>query len=56
MENKKKRSRAIDTIFYWVRDRIQQNNFHILREEGEKNLTDYVTKHHPIWHQSVGVN
>ena len=36
--------------FYWVRGRIQQNYFHILWEEGKKNLADYVTKHHPIWH------
>ena len=24
--------------------------FHILWEEGKKNLADYFTKHHPIWH------
>ena len=47
---KQKISRAIDMIFYWVRDRIRQNHLHILREEGKKNLADYVTKHHPIWH------
>ena len=49
--NKKKlKSRAIDSRFYWVRDIIGQNNFHIFWEEGKKNLADYVTKHHPIWH------
>ena len=37
-------------IFYWVRERIQQNHFHIFWEEVQKNLPDYVTKHHPIWH------
>ena len=47
---KQKRSRAIDMRFYWVRDRIRQNYFHIFWEEGKKNLADYVTKHHPIWH------
>ena len=26
---RKKISRAIDMIFYWVRDRIRQNHFHI---------------------------
>ena len=36
--------------FYWVRDRIQQNHFHIFWEKGRKNQVDYVTKHHPIWH------
>ena len=35
--------------FYWVRDRIRQNHFHIFYEEGRKKLADYVTKHHPIW-------
>ena len=46
---KQKRSRVIDMIFYWVRDRIRQNHFHISWEEGKNNLADYVTKHHPIW-------
>ena len=50
---KQKRSRAIDMIFYWVRDRIPQNHFHIFWEEGKKNLADYVIKHHPIWHHIV---
>ena len=36
--------------FYWVRDRIRKDNFHIFRKEGKKNLGDYVKKHHPIWH------
>ena len=31
-----KRSRAKDMIFYWVRDRIRQNHFHIFSEEGKK--------------------
>ena len=36
-------------IFYWVRDRIWKNHFHVFWEEGKKDLADYVTKHHPIW-------
>ena len=44
-------SRAIDMTSYWVRDRIRQNHFRIFWEEGKKNLTDYVTKHHSIWQQ-----
>ena len=43
-------SRDIDMKFYWVHDRIRQNNFHILWEEGNENLVDYVTKHQPLWH------
>ena len=51
---KQKISRSIDMRFYWVRDRIRQNHFHIFWEEGKKNLADYVTKHHPIWnHRSM---
>ena len=46
---KQKRYRAIDIRFYWVRDRIQQNHFNVLWEEGNKNLADYVTTHQPIW-------
>ena len=42
--------RSIDMIFYWVRDIIEQNKFHILWEEGNKNLVDYVTKHLSKWH------
>ena len=41
--------------FYWVRDRIQQNHFHIFWEEGKKNLEDYVTKHHPVWHHRATI-
>ena len=43
-------SRAIDMIFYLVRDRIRQNYFHIFWEEEKKNLVEYVTKHQLIWH------
>ena len=48
---KQKISRAIDMRFYWVRDIIQQKHSHILWEEGNKNLADYVTNQHPIWHR-----
>ena len=47
---KQKISRAIDMIFYWVRYIIRQNHFHVFWEDGKKKLSDYVTKHHPIWH------
>ena len=47
---KQKIFKAIDMRFYWVRDRIQQNLFHIFWEEGKENLAYYVTKHHCIWH------
>ena len=47
---KRKRSQAIDMMFYRVRDIIRGNHFRIFWEEGEKNLVDYVTKHHTIFH------
>ena len=47
---RQKQSRAIDMIFYWVRNIIRQNRFHILWKGGKKKLADYVTKHHPVWY------
>ena len=46
---KQKRSRAIDMILYWFRDRTRKNHFHIFWEEEKKYLSYYVTKNHPIW-------
>ena len=43
-------SRAINMIFYWVRDIIRRIHFHIFWEERKKNPADYVAKHHPIWY------
>ena len=37
---KQKISRSIDKRFYWVKDRIRQNHFHIFWEEGKKNLAN----------------
>ena len=34
--------------FYWVRDKVRQNHFHIFWEDIKKNMADYFTKHHPI--------
>ena len=47
---KQKRSKAIDMRFYWVRDRVQQNQFSILWRKGELNKADYFTKHHAAKH------
>ena len=45
-----KRSKAMDMRFYWLRDRIRQNQFHVFWRRGEENLAHYVTKHHPTKH------
>ena len=51
---KKKRSKAIDMRFYWVRDRVNQNQFLIYRRPGANNVGDYVSKHHsPAHHQTI---
>jgi hypothetical protein len=47
---KQQRSRAIDMRFYWVRDRVKQNQFHIYWGPGKLNLADYYSKHHPPAH------
>jgi hypothetical protein len=47
---KQKRSKAIDMRFYWIRDRIKQNQFIIKWKRGVENLADYFTKHHPPSH------
>ena len=47
---KQQRSKAIDMRFYWVRDRIAQNQFHVYWAPGKTNLADYFTKHHSAKH------
>jgi hypothetical protein len=47
---KQQRSRAIDMRFYWVRDRVKQQQFHIYWGPGKLNLADYYSKHHPPAH------
>ena len=47
---KQKRSKAIDMRFYWVRDRVSQNQFQIYWQKGKLNRADYFTKHHPASH------
>ncbi len=50
---KQKRSKAIDMRFYWVRDRVRQNQFTIFWRKGADNLADYFTKHHPPSHHQA---
>ena len=45
-----RRSRAIDMRFYWIRDRVQQNQFHMYWAPAHLNLADYFTKHHTPSH------
>ena len=43
-------SRVIDMHFYWIRDRIKQNQFHVYWAPAHLNLADYFTKHHTPSH------
>lgn len=47
---KQRKSRSMDMRFYWIRDRIQQNQFFVYWAPGPANLADYFTKHHPTSH------
>ena len=54
---KQKRSKAIDMRFYWVRDRVNQNQFRIYWRPGANNVGEYVSKHHsPVHHRSMRPN
>ena len=50
---KQVRSKAIDMRFYWVQDRIEQDQFHVFWAPGPTNVADYYTKHHPIYHHQA---
>jgi hypothetical protein len=43
-------SKAIDMRFYWVRDRVEQDQFQIFWAPGRTHFADYFTKHHPPSH------
>ncbi|MGL5935528.1 MAG: reverse transcriptase domain-containing protein, partial [Cetobacterium sp.] len=47
-----KRSKAMDMRFYWVQDRVAQNQFQIHWQQGESNHADYFTKHHSPAHHT----
>ena len=50
---KQRRSKAIDMRFYWVRDRVRQNQFVVHWRRGSDNLADYFTKHHSPSHHRL---
>jgi hypothetical protein len=47
---KQKRSKAMDMRFYWIRDRVRQNQYHVNWRHGSTNHADYFTRHHPPKH------
>lgn len=50
---KQKRSKAIDTHFYWIRDRVCQGQSKIFWSKGKTNRADYYSKHHPGSHHQA---
>ena len=53
-EMRQKLSKAFDMRFYWVRDRIDQNQFKLIWRKGKLNMADYFTKHHsPAHHKHL---
>ena len=47
---KQRRSKSNDMKFYWIQDRILQDQFRVFWNKGLLNLADYFTKHHPVKH------
>ena len=44
----------MDMRFYWIKDRVQQKQFHIYWKPGKYNKANYFTKHHPaLHHQNI---
>jgi hypothetical protein len=51
---KQKRTKSMDMLFYWIKDRVKQGQFHVYWGPGFQNLADYFTKHHsPAHHKRI---
>jgi hypothetical protein len=48
-----KRSKAMDMIVYWVKDRVEQDQFNVGWAPGDTNMGDYFTKHHSPAHHKL---
>jgi hypothetical protein len=49
-----KRSKAMDMIFYWVKDRAEQDQFDVGWAPDDTNMGDYFTMHHsPAHHKRI---
>jgi hypothetical protein len=46
-------SRAMDMRFYWIQDRVRQNQFQVYWAPGTDNVGDYYTKDRPAKHHEV---
>ena len=50
---KQKHSKTIDMRYHWIQDRIQQKQFDVYWQPGNKNLADYFSKHHAPFHHKA---
>ena len=50
---RQKFSRGFDMRFYWLRDRIEQQQFQLIWRKGKANMADYFTEHHPPYHHKL---
>ena len=50
---KQRKSKEMDTSFYWIRDRKIQKKFNIYWKPGSTNKGDYFTNHFPPAHHST---
>jgi hypothetical protein len=49
-----KRSKEMDMRFYWVEERVEQDQFNVGWAPGDTNMGDYFTKHHsPAHHKRM---
>ena len=48
---RQRKSKSMDMRFYWIQDRVEQKQFHVVYwRPGHTNLADYFTKHHSPAH------
>jgi hypothetical protein len=47
---KQRKARLMDMPFYWIQNRVKQNQFIVYWQPGTEKLANYFTKHHPASH------
>ncbi len=50
---KQRKSKSMDMLYYWIRDRCHLKQFIVYWRPGADNLADYFTKHHPASHHRL---
>ena len=49
-----RRSHVIDMHFYWIRDHVNQQQYHVYWAPAHQNIADYFTKYHtPSHHRKI---